>query len=147
MDIKEFVQTAVTQIVEGVVAAQAAASRHGAAVNPAFKLHDKPGHSHIGITSAGAKVTNVTFDIAVTATESTGARGGAKVQVAGLFSVGGGADTNVKAEQVTRLQFSVPICLPEDQATRPAADEETRKLDTEFQQPLEHLDDSTWMKP
>ncbi len=35
MDLKDFIQTAVTQIVEGVVAAQAAAAAHRVVVNPA----------------------------------------------------------------------------------------------------------------
>ena len=34
MDLKDFIQTAVTQIVEGVVAAQAAAAAHRVVVNP-----------------------------------------------------------------------------------------------------------------
>ena len=140
MDLKEFVQTAVTQIVEGVVAAQTAVARRGAAVNPAFDLNGKGSHSPVGFTAAGARVSNITFDVAVTAVEGTGAEGGAQLRVAGVASPGVGTDANVNAEHVTRLQFSLPVCLPEDRASRAPS----TQLDSRFLQPVEN-GDSTWL--
>ena len=140
MDLKEFIQTAVTQIVEGVVAAQAAVARRGAAVNPAFDLNGKGSPPLVGFTAAGARVSNVTFDVAVTAVEGTGAEGGAQVRVAGLASPGIGAGANGNAEHVTRLQFSLPISLPEDRASRAPA----TQFDSQFLQPIEN-GDSTWL--
>lgn len=139
MDLKEFIQTAVTQIVEGVVAAQSAAAAHGAAVNPAFDLSGKGAHSLIGQTSAGARVNNITFDVAVSAMQGSGAQSG-KLQVAGLSSLASAANDGGKAEQVTRLQFSLPICLPEGRATLSAVSE----LDTKYLLPVDN-GDSTWM--
>ncbi len=92
MDLKEFVQTTIVQIVEGVVAAQTAVARRGAAVNPAFDLSAKAGHSPTGFSAAGARVSNITFDVAVTAVEGTGAEGGARLHVAGVASPSIGAD-------------------------------------------------------
>ena len=135
MELQEFIETAIRQIVDGVASAQAAATRKGAAVNPAFGFvgaNAATAHSLIGKTGAGAYVSNLAFDVAVTVAESTDAKGGGKVEVAGLFTLGGSAGTEVRAERVTRLQFAVPICLPEERAARLAADaaiaEETRRV-------------------
>lgn len=140
MDLKEFIQTTVTQIVEGVVAAQTAVARRGAAVNPAFDLNGKGSPPLVGFTAAGARVSNVTFDVAITAVDGIGAEGSAQVRVAGVVPPGVRTDANVYAEHVTRVQFSLPICLPEDRASRSPA----TQLDSRFLQPVEN-GDSTWM--
>jgi hypothetical protein len=140
MDLKEFVQTTIVQIVEGVVAAQTAVARRGAAVNPAFDLSAKASHSLTGFTAAGARVSNITFDVAVIAVEGTGAEASARVRVAGVASPSVGADPNGNAAHVTRLQFSLPLSLPEDRATRAAA----TQLDSRFLQPIDN-GDSTWL--
>jgi hypothetical protein len=133
MDLKEFVQTVVTQIVEGVVAAQAAVARGGATVNPAFDANGKASHSLVGFTTAGARVSNITFDVAVTAVKGTVAEGGAQVQVASVATPDVGTDANVGAGHVTRVQFSLPVCLPEDRASRLPA----TQIDSSFLQPVE----------
>jgi len=136
MDLKDFIQTAVAQIVEGMVGAQAAAAAHGATLNPALEPSGKSNASTAGHAPAAARVSNIAFDVAVTAVDSAGAHGGATLHVAGA----GGADLHAKGEQVTRLQFSLPIALPEARARRPAA----KALDSEFLQSVEN-DDSTWL--
>jgi hypothetical protein len=140
VDLKEFIQTAVTQIVEGVVAAQTAVARRGAAVNPTFDLNGGGSPPLVGFTAAGARVSNITFDVAVTALDGIGAEGGAQLRVAGVVSPGVGTDANGNAGHVTRVQFSLPICLPEDRASRSPA----THLDSRFLQPVEN-GDSTWM--
>jgi len=135
MDLKDFIQTAVSQIVEGMVGAQAAAAAHGATLNPALEPTGKGNASTAAHASAAARVSNIAFDVAVTAVDSAGAHGGATLHVAGA-----GADLHAKGEQVTRLQFSLPIALPEVRAKRPAA----KALDSEFLQSVEN-DDSTWL--
>jgi hypothetical protein len=135
MDLKDFIQTAVSQIVEGMVGAQAAAAAHGATLNPALEPSGKGNTSTAGHAAAAARVSNIAFDVAVTAVDGAGALGGATLHVAGA-----GADVHAKGEQVTRLQFSLPIALPEARAKRPAA----KALDSEFLQSVEN-DDSTWL--
>ncbi len=73
--------------------------------------------------------------IAVIAVESSDADGSARLRVAGS-----GADLQAKGEQVTRLQFSLPIALPQTRSRRPMA----TTLDSEFLQTVEN-DDSTWL--
>ena len=63
MELKDFIQTAVTQIVEGVVAAQAAAAAHHVLVNPAVDLQRRNGTSPGG-QAAAPRVSDISFDVA-----------------------------------------------------------------------------------
>ena len=88
MDLKDFIQTAVTQIVEGVVAAQAAAAAHRVVVNPAIELGGRGAPTAQG--AAGSRVSNISFDVAVTGVESSSAPGSGKLQVVGAWSARAG---------------------------------------------------------
>jgi hypothetical protein len=132
MDLKDFIKSAVSQIVEGMVAAQSAAAANGATLNPAVDL---AGKGTAGQAAAGARLSNIAFDVAIIAVEGSGPEGGAQLRVAGA-----GADLQAKGEQVTRLQFSLPIALPQARARRTT----TTALDSEFLQTVES-DDSTWL--
>ena len=136
MDLKDFIQSAVSQIVEGMVAAEAAAAAHGASLGPAFVPPGGKGIAPgVGQAAATGRVSNIGFDIAVIALEGDDAEGGATLQVAGA-----GGDLHANVEHVTRLQFSLPIVLPEARVKRSAA----KALDSEFLQSVEN-DDSTWL--
>jgi len=139
MELKDFIQTAVTQIVEGVVAAQAAAAAHHVVVNPAVDLQRR-GASPGGQASA-PRVSDISFDVAVTGVESSTSSGSGKLQVAGSWSARAGAETHAAtAEPFTRLQFSLPIAFPEARVRRTA----TAALDSEFLQTVDN-GDSTWL--
>lgn len=135
MDLKDFIQSAVSQIVEGVVAAQAAAALHGATLNPAADSAGKGTPSAAGPGAAAGRVSSIAFDVAVTAVASAAGEGGAQLRVAGA-----GADAPANGEPVTRLQFSLPIALPQARSRRST----TTALDSEFLQTVEN-DDSTWL--
>jgi hypothetical protein len=132
MDLKDFIQSAVSQIVEGMVAAQSAAAAHGATLNPGVDL---AGKGAAGQAAAGSRVSNIAFDVAITAAEGSGPQGVPQLRVAGS-----GADLHAKGEAVTRLQFSLPIALPQARSRRTT----TTALDSEFLQTVES-DDSTWL--
>lgn len=140
MDLKDFIQTAVTQIVEGVVAAQSAAAAHRVVVNPAIELSGKGGGSANGHAADGARVSNISFDVAVTGVEGSAANGSGKLQVAGTWSARAGAETQASGEHCTRLQFSLPIAFPEARLRRTTAN----ALDSEFLQTVDN-GDSTWL--
>jgi len=118
-----------------MVAAQAAAATHGATVNPLVDLVEKGNPSAAAQAAADTCVSSIAFDVAVIAVESSDADGSARLRVAGS-----GADLQAKGEQVTRLQFSLPIALPQTRSRRPMA----TTLDSEFLQTVES-DDSTWL--
>ena len=125
MDLKDFIQTAVTQIVDGVLAAQVAASAHHVAVNPAADARPR-GHAN-----DGPRTSNVSFDVAVIGVEGSVAQGSGKLQV---------ASTSAASEHCTRLQFSLPIAFPEARLPRSTAS----TLDSEFMQTVNN-GDSTWL--
>ena len=138
MDLKDFIQTAVAQIVEGVVAAQSAAAGHRVVVNPAV---DAPRRgAPVALGTEASRVTNISFDVAVTGVEGSAAQGSAKLQVAGTWSARAGAETNASGEHCTRLQFSLPIAFPEARLRRTTAN----ALDSEFLQTVDN-GDSTWL--
>ena len=137
MDLKEFIQTAVTQIVEGVVAAQASAATHRVVVNPAI---DEGARGNPSQAAAGARVSNISFDVAVTGVESSSTEGRSKLQVVGAWSARVGADSHAAGEHPTRLQFSLPIAFPEARLRRST----TNALDSEFLQSVDN-GDSTWL--
>lgn len=97
MELKAFVSDAITQIVEGVLEAQAKTSPH-AIVNA---------NATRGYRQDGGDIHKINFDVAVTAETSAG--GGARVAV---FGVGAGMDGASKSSVASRLTFSIPIVLP-----------------------------------
>lgn len=138
MDLKDFIQTAVTEIVDGVLAAQAAATAHGVAVNPAAQ--HGPRGSHAGRSSDAARLSNISFDVAVTGVEGSVAQGSGRLQVAGTWSARAGAETTAAGEHCARLQFSLPIAFPEARLPRSTAS----ALDSEYLQTVDN-GDSTWL--
>ena len=75
MDLKDFIHTAVSQIVEGMVAAQAAAATHGATVNPLVDFVEKGNPSAAAQAAADTCVSSIAFDVAVTPVEGSAADG------------------------------------------------------------------------
>jgi hypothetical protein len=139
MDLKDFIQTAVTQIVEGVVAAQAAAAAHRVVVNPAVEPAARNVAAAIPAMAA-SRMSNIAFDIVVTGTEGSTAHGSGRLLVAGASSVLAGNERHAAGEHLTRLQFSLPIAFPEARVKRPMAN----ALDSEFLQSVDN-GDSTWL--
>ena len=137
MDLKDFIQTAVTEIVDGVLAAQAAAAGHGVAVNPAV---DAGTRGRGGAASDASRVSTVSFDVMVTGVEGSVAQGSGKLQVAQTRAARAGAETGAGSEHGTRLQFSLPIAFPEARLPRSTAS----TLDSEFMQTVNN-GDSTWL--
>lgn len=123
MDLEEFVSASLLQIVRGVASSAAAISELGGAVSPAFSAGPADGKL-LGTSRDGssAPVYGVTFDVALTVGNSTGAEGGAKLQVATIFSAGGRVGSTDKQESTSRLQFMIPLQLPTDPQTKAASD-------------------------
>ena len=90
--------------------------------------------------AAGSRMSNISFDVAVTGVEGSSTPGSGKLQVAGAWSARAGADTQAPGEHPTRLQFSLPIAFPEARMRRPMA----AALDSEFLQSVDN-GDSTWL--
>jgi hypothetical protein len=112
MELNEFVQEVLTQIITGIRGAQAASG--GAYVVPGGDGgHDYARHPRVS-SSGRLKSTIVDFDIALTVEESGKAGGSGGLKVFGMGA-------NIEGEKasrdstVSRIQFAVPILLPESQ--------------------------------
>ncbi|MGR4864278.1 hypothetical protein [Caulobacter sp. LARHSG274] len=104
MNVDDFVKESILQIMKGVQDAQDAwrSGENKGHINPVWGGHD----------GASRNMRDISFDIAVTATETSTSciKGGLKVVAVGEF--GGSGDQATKNESVSRLTFSVPILPP-----------------------------------
>ncbi|MGF7132076.1 hypothetical protein P3T40_003559 [Paraburkholderia sp. EB58] len=112
MNLSEFVKEVLTEIVAGVVAAQQ--GKDGAFVVPGFDGGHQYARNDRFSSNASLKSTVVDFDIALTVEESKSAGGGAEIKVWGVGAKAKG-DLSAKDTSVSRVQFAIPILLPESQ--------------------------------
>jgi hypothetical protein len=113
MELKEFISEALTQIVQGVQEAQAGVKDSGAEINPRVM----GGIEYVAKHGGGLETQNgnyaqiVEFDVAVTATEGKGTKGGIGI-VAGAINLGSSGQSNTENSSVSKLKFKVPVALP-----------------------------------
>lgn len=110
MELNDFVSQAIVQIVRAVIDAQKQLEGTNALVNPSMKYLDKES-TEIAADRGGHVVSEIQFDIAVTATSASGAKGGIGV-VSGVFNLGSRITSDRATETISRLKFSVPIMFP-----------------------------------
>ncbi len=110
MQLRDFVKEVLTQIVDGVRDAQE--PNGGAFVVPASDGGHKYAEHPRFASSARLKSTIVDFDVAVTVEESDKAGGKAGVKVFS-FQIGVDGELASKSSTVSRVQFAVPLLLPE----------------------------------
>lgn len=118
MDLAEFVEMSLVQIINGVSRAQKATRLSGRdiseadIINPAImdRAENAPKGKYY-ITIYNNLVLFVDFDVAVTTESTLGASGGGRIRVLG---VGVGAEGSTQSKDVTasRIKFQVPISLP-----------------------------------
>lgn len=116
MELKEFVATTLTAIVEGIVDAQKRVQAHEAHINPGNLMRNTSSLSPDAIwdNRNNNYARTVAFDVAVTVEEGTSTN--AKVGVvAGIFNLGAGGNSDNKQLAVSRVQFSVPVLFPATQ--------------------------------
>ncbi len=115
MDLKEFVAESLRQIMDGVAEARTHGLKIGAEVNP---FGDIGSYTRLpeGVLfrrkdDKEQYAQNVSFDVAVTATEESHTKGGATLAVA-VFSAGGAKQSDQTNSSISRVQFTVPVFLP-----------------------------------
>jgi hypothetical protein len=112
VELKDFIARALSDIIGGVQAAQASLGDLGAFINPQLSTSPAALHTqHRLVSTKGQLVQMVEFDVAVTASSTTGNKGGIGV-VAGMFAMGGQAQSSQEKQALSRLKFSVPISMP-----------------------------------
>jgi len=111
MELKDFVATSLIQIIDGVNEAKKYADENGACVNPQNFVYNQIIESVRRDSFNDAPIETVEFDVAVTATEGSEAKGGIGVFM-GVVGVGSQAKMDSQNQSVSRLRFSVPLTLP-----------------------------------
>lgn len=122
MDLKDFVSQTLISIVEGVRESQEAAKENGAFINPGGLMRNTGNISDNSIwdNRTNNYAQHVTFDVAVTAEDSS--TGGAKVKVlAGILGGDVGGEKGNKNSVASRVQFTVPVLLPSHDVGDPKA--------------------------
>lgn len=108
MELKEFIKTAITDITEAVSELQSELN-NGAIVNPT--LPNPIALKTLTVDDEIRPIEQLAFDVAVTATETSGIDGSAKAGIS-IFGAKIGTESSAKTENVSRLTFSVPIVFP-----------------------------------
>ncbi len=125
MNLEEFVEASLTQVINGVRKAQIATRLPGKhpsdadLINPSviYGADSAPKGKHFA-TQGRNLVHFVLFDVAVTTDSTTEAKGGVSIKVAGVgFDAGGGGAA--KDTVVSHIKFEVPITLPQSMDTDP----------------------------
>ncbi|MGZ8240181.1 MAG: hypothetical protein ACXWTK_01545 [Methylobacter sp.] len=113
MELDEFVKTALSKILSGIRQAQEIEGVGAFIVPSKIGGHDYASHSRVSI-KAHLSSTIVDFDIAVTVEENCAASGSGGLKIAGIGAKLEG-QTSSKDTRISRIQFAVPILLPESQ--------------------------------
>jgi len=112
MNLDEFVKEVLIEIISGIRGAQDV--KGGAFIVPSGDGgHEYAKHSRVS-SSARLKSTIVDFDIALTAEDSSKTAGGGGLKVVGIGANIQG-ESSSKDTTVSRIQFAIPILLPESQ--------------------------------
>jgi hypothetical protein len=118
MDLKDFIKTTLTEIVEGVHEAREIVKNHeaanqGAEVAPFVFGHTSATYIKLPSSHPGGEgpAVIVEFDVAVTVVETSEKKlqGGAKLAI---LSVGAGGNQSSQNTAVSRIKFNVPLALP-----------------------------------
>ncbi|NOV32583.1 hypothetical protein [Methylomonas sp. ZR1] len=114
MELKEFIGQALVGLIQGVLDAQNSLGVNGKYINPQLATQQGVLEKNGKIVSRdGELVQSVEFDVAVTATEGKGTKGGIGV-VVGNFTLGSQGQSSAEISAVSRIKFSVPVALPYD---------------------------------
>ncbi|SFM52462.1 hypothetical protein [Nitrosomonas communis] len=113
MELDEFIKSVIVKVLSGIRQAQDE-EKVGAFVVPGKEGgHEYPKNARVS-SSARLKSTIIDFDVAITVESSDKTAGGGGLKIAGI-----GADIKgesaTKDTRVSRIQFGVPILLPENQ--------------------------------
>ena len=101
MQLDEFVKTTLMQVAKGVKDAQQEAEEMGAVVNP------RPEEGW-----GKRRETSVSFDVALTVSDTSAGEVGGRLTVASMLSFGGKTTETDLRQETSRIQFEVTLALP-----------------------------------
>lgn len=113
MNLDEFISETIKGIIKGISDTASFSEEYGSKINPKLSIFDK--QRNMMMDSSGETrsqtITNIDFDIAVTASNQSdkSAKGGINVL---SLSVGGAIADKAINETVSRIKFSINVCMP-----------------------------------
>ena len=111
MELKEFIEKTLLQVIQGVKSAQSKASELGAVVSPlGMRTQNKDLYILI-MQGCSMPLGKIEFEAALTKSESEGGKSGIGVFLGGV-GFGGQSDSTTQNHSMTKIKFSVPILLP-----------------------------------
>lgn len=111
VELKDFISTTLTQLIDGIMNAQEYAKDKGAIVNPEDGFQSDLNKLSRLFGSDHRLVHIIEFDVAVTVAEDKQFKGGVGIVIPEL-SLGYQRKTDNLRSAVSRVQFSIPIVLP-----------------------------------
>lgn len=135
MELKEFVKAALTDIVEAVKETQEAVNGMGATIAPTMPMPIAT--KTIKVDDKNLLISQVDFNVAVTAESSNAINGDAKAGIHVLSSKVEGK-TEERNEIVSRVSFSIPIILPSTKVLSDGQKDYNRKAEEHHQRTLKH---------
>lgn len=117
MDLKDFISETISSIADATIELQEKYASKSVLINPPSAQSGSNVYHPGSDNYTYRHVRDIAFDVAVTVGRETtgGAKAGLKVM---SVEIGGAADHSTASENVSRVQFSIPITLP------PTPDEE-----------------------
>ena len=119
MNLEEFVEMSLRQIIAGVKKAQIATRLPGKhpteadVINPAVMYGADPAPKGKFFATVGRNLVHfVDFDVAVTTDSTAEAKAGLSLKVVGI-GIGSGGGVSERDSVVSRIKFQVPIVLPQ----------------------------------
>lgn len=113
MELKEFIKTALTDIVSAVRETQEEVKEY-ATIAPLVTSGERT--SAVEMKDGIAHVSNIDFDVAVTTETKENTENGIKagIKVASIlnFGVGSKGDAMETSQNISRIRFSIPVLLP-----------------------------------
>lgn len=114
MELKDFVQQTLLQIIQGVSLAQQDTGTCGAKINPtdSMRIGEKLADNSLYSTGQHLQLVQmVEFDVAVTAEEGKGTKGGVGIMV-GTIGLGAQGQSEARNTTENRIKFKIPLMLP-----------------------------------
>lgn len=114
MELRQFLTTALRDLIDAVSETAAYAKTKGAEVNPyTLEWREDQGQVVMYDDDSGLLATSVEFDLAISATDSNAMGANAGINVLGVnLKLGTTVEKAQGTETVSRMRFSVPLVLP-----------------------------------
>lgn len=115
MELKDYIKETLTQIIQGVSAAQEFAEKNDSKINPndlqlSYYKGDKPVYADRNNNYAQI----IDFEISITITEENSSKGGVGVFL-GSLGVGGNIENQLSNNNINKIKFSIPVFLPKQE--------------------------------